>query len=127
MLATPRQMCRHCGRECKERTRNQGAAAARRMRARRAALGCQLSEGYTLSLLCGGTWHSGNSASSGMLRTRRVVPPGDSVTMTNGPLCRSLQECSRLMSNATSYRGLQTPSDDICNEGKDAQATMPCV
>ena len=88
------------------------------MRALRAALGCQLSEGYMLSLLWGGTWHSGNSASSGMLRTRRAVPPGDSVTMTNGPRCRSLQERSRLMSNTVSCRGLKTPSDDLCAEGR---------
>lgn len=71
-----------------------------------------------LSLLWGGTWHSGNSASSGMLRIRRAVPPGDSATMTNGPRCRSLQECSRLMSNTISCRGLRTPSDNLCAEGK---------
>ena len=97
-------MRRHWGRACWERTRNQGAAAARRMRALRAALGCQLSEGYTLSLLWGGTWHRGNSASSGMLRVRRAAPPGDSITMTKGPLCRSLQERSCPLSKTICYR-----------------------
>jgi len=71
-------------------TLNQGAAAARRMTARRLALGCQLSEGYTLSLLCGGTSHMGNSASRGMLLASRAAPPGASVTISKGPLCLSL-------------------------------------
>ena len=86
------------------------------MRALRAALGCQLSEGYTLSLLWGGTWHSGNSASSGMLRASRAVPPGDSVTMTNGPLCRSLQERSWLMSDTICYRDLAMPRGCILSQ-----------
>ena len=64
------------------------------MTARRAALGCQLSEGYTLSLLCGGTSHIGNSVRRGMLRASRAVPPGASVTITKGPLCRSLHRHS---------------------------------
>ena len=75
-------------------TLNQGAAAARRITARRVALGCQLSEGYTLSLLCGGTSHMGNSARRGMLRVSSAVPPGASVTMTKGPRCRSLHRRS---------------------------------
>ena len=44
-----------CGGQRQVQTWNQGAAAARRMTAVRAALGCQPSEGYTPSALCAGT------------------------------------------------------------------------